>query len=980
MARFIGCASFDSTRRSARAPFLATALLLAGLAGAAQGPGPVAAAADGHASVRFAGGGLVPMAPAATITVDGTCTLADAITAANTDTATGSCPAGSGADTIELAVDVTLTSALPTITSQIILNGNGHTIARDATASEFRILDLFYANLTVNQATITGGRITGGGLAGCGGGIRNIASTLTVNYSTISSNTASVCGGIANGCGSSLGGTVTINNSTISNNVTSSQGAAVSNDGGTVTINNSTISGNSSGSTGTIDVDCFYGASTLTINNSTVSGNTGPVGGVSLGPTCHATIDSSTITNNSARGLFVDGSFSTATVRNSIIAGQTSGPDCQAVSGGVINSNGHNISSDATCGFTGTGDQQNVSAASLKLGPLANNGGPTWTHALLPGSPAIDAGDTTLTTDQRGIARPQGAVDDIGAYEFSCPAFPVSVATEAELNVAIFCYNGKTVPDSYTINVTQNIDLTASTTTINNVKSGVKLVIEGSGHAVDGHDILGVRPFTIEAGATVTIMNMTITRGKVGPGDAGGGIFNRGTLTVLSSTISHNQANTGGGISNEGGVLTVVNSTVSSNHAGTWGGGIDTGGTLTVINSTISDNNTSFKAGGIEVESTGALALRNSIVANNTSPIDADCSPVGAATAQNSLVETGTPGSGCLIGANNLNGDPNLGALQNNGGPTETHELLSGSIAINAGANALADDPDGNPLTTDQRGTGFPRIVAGTVDMGAYEAVAVAVGTIVISKSTAPAGGTGFNFTDNIAVPNSFTLDDGQNHTFTDIPTGTYTVTESAPVGGRLTGLVCDDDTSPTPSTGNLTTRTATVNLDPGETVTCHFTNSQDDLIVIQKVTNPAGGTGFDFSGSLGAFTLDDGELLVASAIPGTYTVTEADPGADYDVTEVLCWVFPAPDGGERQYRHSQRHLQHDRPRPGRLLRLHQHPAHQDHDCQGSRSTGRHRLRLHARRGRLGHLHPGRCRARRQRRDREQRDLQPAAG
>ena len=68
------------------------------------------------------------------------------------------------------------------------------------------------------------------------------------------------------------------------------------------------------------------------------------------------------------------------------------------------------------CGFV-DGVNGSIVGQSANLGPLRNNGGPTLTHALLPGSPAINAGDTTLTTDQRGEPRPAGGADDIGAYE-----------------------------------------------------------------------------------------------------------------------------------------------------------------------------------------------------------------------------------------------------------------------------------------------------------------------------------------------------------------------------------------------------------------------------------------------------------------------------------------------------------------------------------------------------------------------------------
>jgi hypothetical protein len=164
---------------------------------------------------------------------------------------------------------------------------------------------------------------------------------------------------------------------------------------------------------------------TLAINNSTLSGNSGSSlfgvshgGGISNGGTL--TISNSTLSGNSASsGGGISGS---ATLQNSIVANSLRGGNCS----GTMNSKGYNLSSDATCNFSGPGDMNSISP---NLGPLQNNGGPTQTMALLPGSPAIDAGNPTgcadglghlLKTDQRGDPRPD-AEDiggcDIGAYE-----------------------------------------------------------------------------------------------------------------------------------------------------------------------------------------------------------------------------------------------------------------------------------------------------------------------------------------------------------------------------------------------------------------------------------------------------------------------------------------------------------------------------------------------------------------------------------
>ena len=99
---------------------------------------------------------------------------------------------------------------------------------------------------------------------------------------------------------------------------------------------------------------------------------------------------------------------------NTIISSSGFGGDCFGL--GPFTSLGHNLDSDGTCGLAATGD---LSGVNTLIGPLADNGGPTLTHALQFGSPAIDAGNNALcsATDQRSAPRPAGAACDMGAYE-----------------------------------------------------------------------------------------------------------------------------------------------------------------------------------------------------------------------------------------------------------------------------------------------------------------------------------------------------------------------------------------------------------------------------------------------------------------------------------------------------------------------------------------------------------------------------------
>ena len=204
-----------------------------------------------------------------------------------------------------------------------------------------------------------------------------------------------------------------------------------------------------------------------------------------------------------------------------------------------------------------------------------------------------------------------------------------------------------------------------------------------------------------------------------------GGIDNgiRGTLIVINSTISGNQAeeNIGGGIENSG-VATIINSTFSGNWAlGAGGGLLNNSGTTTIINSTFSENQ-SFGGGGI-VNFGATLHLLNTIVANN---IGGDCSNQSTAsiigTNSYNLIEDGSCNvvdGGSPVGF--LTGDPLLGPLADNGGPTWTHALLTGSPAIDQGDPSFDPNTFSPPMTNDQRGSGFDRVINSRVDIGAFE-------------------------------------------------------------------------------------------------------------------------------------------------------------------------------------------------------------------------------------------------------------------
>ncbi len=252
-----------------------------------------------------------------------------------------------------------------------------------------------------------------------GGGVYNMGASLThltMSQSTVMTNTATSGGGIFN---EGVGALIDIYNTRISGNQASAAGGGVFNNG-IMTINSSLIDHNQARSGGAIE---HFGG-TLHLANDTLSGNTAGDNGGGLYNLGNATLTNITLSYNMASGPGTGGNIfndeGQLAIVNSLVAHADADGNCFN-SAGFIHSLGHNLDSGNTCAFSVAGDIANTDPL---LGPLQDNGGPTLTHALLAGSPAIDQGDNTAcpATDQRGIPRPQGVTCDIGAYEAGATA------------------------------------------------------------------------------------------------------------------------------------------------------------------------------------------------------------------------------------------------------------------------------------------------------------------------------------------------------------------------------------------------------------------------------------------------------------------------------------------------------------------------------------------------------------------------------
>ncbi|MBY0230914.1 MAG: hypothetical protein K2W96_16635 [Gemmataceae bacterium] len=339
----------------------------------------------------------------------------------------------SGADTIRFAFEgsntITLQSALPDITDDLVIQGDGAAILaveRSSSAGDFGIfavagsgVDAEFRGLTIRN----GRREHGGGVLVSGGATALIADSL-VEYNTALGQ--GIFGGYGGGAAGLNGSRLDVQDSLFRGNY-GAFGGAVANENGTLDILRSTLTGNSGQNGGAVfTISGGSTSATTSLRNVTVDGNTAAFGAVTQrGRTASAStfLYHSTISGNSGDGLYADtedGGTSNLAYANCLFAGN-GGTDI--ANGGSyagplgtlsFTSNGYNASDESSGYLGGTGDV--AGAGDLKLAGLGNYGGPVPTRALLPGSPALDVGPSSDPTDARGEARPASGAN-AGAYE-----------------------------------------------------------------------------------------------------------------------------------------------------------------------------------------------------------------------------------------------------------------------------------------------------------------------------------------------------------------------------------------------------------------------------------------------------------------------------------------------------------------------------------------------------------------------------------
>jgi hypothetical protein len=564
-------------------------------------------------------------------------------------------------ETIDFAPDVrtidlsTLynTSGLTISKNVIITNDQGTgTVTIDGEGLTVFTIDAGLKAVSLSGLTITGGA----------NGIVNSGS-LDVDNCTITENTEDgFGGGIYNGANTA--GFISMSNCTISNNSSSDCGGGLYNSSGTVIINNCTISDDSANATGGYAEEFgggIFNLSTLTINNSTISGNTVSTfpqfgnnsDGGGIYNSHQLTITNSTITDNSvtvvggpAYGGGIANLGGTPILNGDIVAGNSVAGTSGTIDNDIYTVAGANLSNASADNVIGTGgsgglvngtngNQVGVAFANINLDPsgLENNGGPTQTIALEPGSLAIGTGytETSATTDQRGVPRPIGIPSDVGAYQLSSAPLvttnPSNVTidpgtTTANFTAAAVGYPTPTVQWQVSINdginftnLTDGGDYSGSATDTLNI-SGITTSMNGYEYrALFSNTPVGA---SLPETATTSVATLTVDYAPSITGNPVNQTINTGGTTTFSSAASGNPTPTvQWQVSSDGG-----NTFTNISNGGVYSGA--TTDTLTITNAGSEMNGYEYQA---IFTNTLSGASNSSTAASNPATLFVDYAP-----------------------------------------------------------------------------------------------------------------------------------------------------------------------------------------------------------------------------------------------------------------------------------------------------------------------------------------------------------------
>ena len=582
-------------------------------------------------------------------------------------------------------------------------------------------------NVEINGLTLTGGDVN------APGGAIFSYENLTIVDSNITGNSTSDVDGNSGGAIYSSGGMLAVTRTTISDNHTGDGGGAILQHNGQATITDSLIWNNTARFSGG---GIFNDAGNMSVTNSTISANTaGYAGGGLFNRDGTATLDHLTITANSAPSgdgiASVGNSITHTNVHSSIVSGNdgAGNSDVEYLLGGVnsFTSQGYNLVTygNAITAFAATGDLTG-NYYFLNLAPLADNGGPTLTHATLPGSAAIDAGDPAELAgvgdvplyDQRGMpyTRVFGGRSDIGAYERQNLGASQTyvVDTHADENDGDYSAGDLSLREAIVLaNANADyVDTIEFAPALNGLMIHLSLgelviddpvAIEGPGADLLSIDALAKsRIFNFVTRASdFSIAGLTLIGGKTtGNLENGGAIasLSYGNLLIEGTEISGNSSYGGGGGIYAYGNVTLVGSQVSENSTtgdSANGGGVFSKGSVTLTDSTVTGNSTAGAAsGGGGIRAFGDVTLTGSTVSGNATA--GNFSFGGGVYAYGDVSLTGST----VSGNSTTGGFAKGGGVYSSGNVVLTGSTVSGNYTTGEDADGGGIQSQGNIMLT----------------------------------------------------------------------------------------------------------------------------------------------------------------------------------------------------------------------------------------------------------------------------------------